>query len=89
MYSIFINFKKLKTNKDQLIKFLLKNKVRVQFHFTPIVNFKHFKKPIRNYPNALLYSSSVISLPIFVELTIFEQKKILKLIKSFINKYLK
>ena len=66
LYSIFINFKKLKTNKDQLIKFLLKNKVRVQFHYTPIVNFKHFKKPIRNYPNALLYSSSVISLPIFV-----------------------
>ena len=89
LYTIFINFKKIKSNKDQLIKFLLFFKIKVQFHYTPIIKFKNFKKPIKNYPNTLLYSNSVISLPIFIELTIFEQKKIVHLVKNFIQKYTK
>ena len=89
LYTIFINFKKLNANKDELIKFLLKKKVKVQFHYTPIVNFKNFKRPLKDYPNSLLYSKSVVSLPIFVGLTLNQQKKVVKFIKIFLKKYLK
>ena len=89
LYSISINFKKLTANKDKLIKYLLKNKIKVQFHYTPIINFQHFKEPIKNYPNSLLYSYNFISLPIYVGLTLSEQKKVVKYIKFFVKKNLK
>ena len=73
-------------NKDELIKFMLKKKIILQYHYIPIYRFKIFKdKAIRKYSE--IYYKKTISLPIYYSLTYKEQKYIIDKIKSFLKNY--
>jgi dTDP-4-amino-4,6-dideoxygalactose transaminase len=84
-----INFKKNMFTKDNFFKFLKKNKIISQFHYIPICKFNLFQKKIdlNHYKGAEYYYKNSLSLPIFYNLGFVYQKKILKLIKVFLNRY--
>tara|TARA_B100000242_G_C43033138_1_gene481511 strand:+ start:376 stop:1506 length:1131 start_codon:yes stop_codon:yes gene_type:complete len=90
LYPIRINFEKIKKNKDQLINFLMKKKIKLQFHYIPIFEFNYFKKKyklkLKNYPNTKKFYNQVVSLPIYFELTTKKLKSILNNIDIFLKK---
>ena len=73
------------TIKDNLIKYMLKNKVILQYHYIPVYKFKVFNGKFIN-KNSEIYYKSAISLPIYYGLTYKKQKYIVKKIKKFFEK---
>ena len=61
-----------------------KNGVTVQFHYIPIYKFLIFKGNLK-LKNSEKYYNTAISLPIYYDLKINEQKYIIKLIKNFLK----
>ena len=88
LFLISINFKKIRSNKDNFLKFLKKNNIFCQYHYIPIYRFKLFNQKINlnSYNGAEFYYKNTISLPIFYDLNISFQKIIINKIKSFLNK---
>jgi dTDP-4-amino-4,6-dideoxygalactose transaminase len=70
--------------KEKFIKFMLKNKIILQYHYIPIYKFKIFKGKYLNNQSEIYYKTA-ISLPIFVGLTPKEQNFIIKKINFFFN----
>ena len=85
----FINgTEKIRSTKDKLLKFLKKNNILCQYHYIPIYKFKLFNKKINLnfYKGAEFYYRNSLSLPIFYNLGLNYQKKIVRQIKLFLNK---
>jgi dTDP-4-amino-4,6-dideoxygalactose transaminase len=87
LFLISTNFKKIKSNKDELLKFLKKNNIFCQYHYIPIYKFQFFNKKINLefYKGAETYYKNTISLPIYYNLDFNSQKKIITKIKFFFN----
>lgn len=68
--------------KENLLKFMKKNGILIQFHYIPIYKFKNFKGKYIS-KNSEIYFKSAFSLPIFYELTRKKQIYVIKKIKSF------
>ena len=85
-YHLFIiNLKKpSKEKKEKFIKFMLKNKIILQYHYIPIYKFKVFKGKYLN-KNSEIYYKSAISLPIYCGLSLKQQNYIAKKINFFFN----
>jgi dTDP-4-amino-4,6-dideoxygalactose transaminase len=88
LFLISLNFKRIGSTKDKFLKFLKKNNIFCQYHYIPIYKFKVFNKKInlKFYKGAEFYCKSTISLPIFYNLNINFQKRIINKIKFFLNK---
>lgn len=90
LYPLRINFKKLNKTKDEFINFLIKKKIKVQFHYIPTTEFQYFKNKynivLNKFPNTQIFYKQVISLPIYYDLSDKDLKKILKNINIFLNK---
>ena len=86
LFLLSINFKKLKKNKDDFIKYLLKNKIKPQFHYIPIYKFKVFNEKIKlkYFSGTETYYKNSLSIPIFYDLKLKDQSFIIKKIKKFI-----
>jgi dTDP-4-amino-4,6-dideoxygalactose transaminase len=82
---IHIDFKKIKSKKDNLLKFLKKNKIFAQYHYIPIYNFSVYKKKRRQFKGASKYYNSTISLPIYYGLKKQSIEKIIFLISSYLK----
>ncbi|MDC0043753.1 DegT/DnrJ/EryC1/StrS family aminotransferase [Candidatus Pelagibacter sp.] len=70
--------------KEELIKFMKKNKIILQYHYIPIYKFKIFKGKHLS-KNAELYFKSTISLPIFHKLSLKEHNYIINKLNLFFN----
>jgi dTDP-4-amino-4,6-dideoxygalactose transaminase len=87
---INIDFKKIKSSKDEFIRFMFKNNIVCQYHYIPIYKFlifkneKFFKKI--NLKNSLKYSNNCVSLPIYYGLTLKEVDRICGKIYLFFSK---
>ena len=88
LFLISINFKKISSTKDKFLKFLKNNNILCQYHYIPIYKFKLFNKKINlnSYKGAEFYYKNTISLPIFYNLKISFQKRVINKIKLFFNK---
>tara|TARA_B100001093_G_C26659951_1_gene941298 strand:- start:2 stop:886 length:885 start_codon:yes stop_codon:yes gene_type:complete len=81
-----VNFKNFDINKkNKFIKFMIKSKIIVQYHYIPIYKFdlsqeKYFSK------NSKKFYNSTISIPIYYELSKKMQNYIIKKIKYFFIK---
>lgn len=83
LYLIKIKNSNLK-NKEKFIKYMLKNKIIVQYHYIPIYKFKCFNdKSIKK--NSEIFYRSALSLPIFAGLKKKELIHIIKHINKFFN----
>jgi dTDP-4-amino-4,6-dideoxygalactose transaminase len=88
LFLISINFKKVRSTKDKFLKFLRKNNIFCQYHYIPIYKFKLFngKINLNSYKGAEFYYENTVSLPIFYNLNISLQKKIISKINFFLKK---
>ena len=86
-YHLFIIhlLKPSKKLKEKLIKFMLKHKVMLQYHYIPIYKFKIFQDKSIN-KNAEIYYNTAVSLPIYYSLSISEQRLIIRLLNKFFKK---
>ena len=91
LFVISIDFKKLKKNKQAFFKYMLKNKIICQLHYKPIYKFSVFRKKIllKNFSNSEYYFNNALSLPIYYDLRLKDQKRIIKKIKNFISSSIK
>ena len=83
LFLINIKFDKLKKNKDHFIKYLNDHNIMAQFHYIPIYKFKIYKEKKSQLSGSEKYFKNSISIPIFVSLNDTDQKKIIKVIKSY------
>ena len=84
LYLINLKSKNI-SKKNAFLKYMIKNKVMVQYHYIPIFRFKLFHgKYIGNQANE--YYKTTLSLPIYVDLKYKEQLRVIKLIKKFFKK---
>lgn len=68
--------------KAKFIKFMLKNKIILQYHYIPIYQFKVYKgNAIKK--NSETYYKNTLSLPIYHSLSLKDQNYIIEKIKSF------
>jgi dTDP-4-amino-4,6-dideoxygalactose transaminase len=86
LFFINIKFSKLKKNKDNFMKYLMRNKILAQQHYIPIYKFKVYKESPNNFLGAEKFFKNTISLPIFVNLDSAKQKKIILTIKKYFKK---
>lgn len=87
LFLISLNFKELKYKKDNLFNFLKKNKIICQYHYIPIYRFSLFDKKVNLsfYKGTEYYYNNCLSLPIFYNLKINVQKKIINKIISYLK----
>ena len=85
LFLINIKFDGIKKSKDDLIKYCIKNKILVQQHYIPIYKFKVYSEDLNNYPGSENFFRNSISIPIFVNMNIKQQNKVIKTIKNFTN----
>ena len=83
LFLINIKFNKLKKNKNHFMKYLNYNQIKAQQHYIPINNFKVFNKKNLNLPGTKNYFDNSISIPIYVNLNMRDQNKIIKVIKNY------
>ena len=88
-YHLFI-IKILKNKKgltrDNLYKYLYKNKIQTNVHYIPIHTHPFYKKlgfKSKNFPNAENYFKNCLSLPMHAALKLSDQNKVINLIKKF------
>ena len=71
--------------KNRFIKYMLKKKIVVQYHYIPIYKFKIFNDKY-NVKNSNIFYKTAISLPIYYDLNVEKQKYISNCIKEFFRK---
>jgi dTDP-4-amino-4,6-dideoxygalactose transaminase len=88
LFLISINFKNINSKKDELLKFLKKNGIICQYHYIPIYRFELYQKKLNLslYKGAEIYYKNSLSLPMFYNLSLNSQKRIIKKIKLFLYK---
>jgi dTDP-4-amino-4,6-dideoxygalactose transaminase len=82
-----INFVNLKSNKEELIKYFIKNNIMVHYHYIPIYRFSFFnKKSLKiTYNGAEDFYKNAITLPLFFDLNLKKIDYIFQVFKNFIN----
>jgi len=84
-FLISIDFNRIRSSKDTLIKYLNKKGIFPQFHYVPIFKFNFYKKKnIKLYNGAIQYYKNALSLPIYYELNQRQQLYVIKSIKNFL-----
>ena len=73
-----------KKKKERFIKYMLKKKIFLQFHYIPIFKFKIFNNNFLG-KNSIQYYEEAISLPIYYKLSFRDLAFIVKTIKIFFN----
>ncbi len=90
LYTILINFKKIKETKNNFMKFLSKKGIGSQVLYIPVFLQPYFKKKYnyksKDYPNSMRYYEQALSIPVFYGLAKSEQALVIKEIKSLISK---
>ena len=69
LFLINISFKKIKTNKNHFIKYLMKNNIIAQQHYIPIYRFKVYAEKQKYFPGSEKFFNNTVSLPIYSNLS--------------------
>ena len=84
IFSHIFVIKVSKEHRNRIRNFLFKNKVETGYHWKPNHTFKLCKNIRTKYlSNSVKFANQVITLPLHFDLTLKEQKKIIKLIKIY------
>ena len=90
LFSLLINFKKIKVSKKNFFLKLKKANIFLQVHYIPIYRFTYFKKKYNflpsKFPNSEKFYEQSVSLPIFYSIKNNQIDKIIKTINKIINK---
>ena len=80
-----INFNKLKFTKDNLLNYLMRNKILSQYHYIPVYLFSAFQKKIQKFPGSDKYYKNSLSLPIYYGLKTSIIKRIIFKLTKYLN----
>ena len=83
LFLIHILFNKLKNSKDHFLKYLNDNNITGQYHYIPIYKFSVYSDKKITLKGAEKYYKNTVSIPIFVNLNMKNQNKIIKTIKNY------
>ncbi len=83
LFLINIKFNNIKKNKDEFMKYLMKNNILAQQHYIPIYKFKIYEEKDKNFIDSEKYIKNTVSIPIYVNLKIKDQNRIIKTIKNY------
>lgn len=90
LFSVLIDFKKIKKTRKDLFEYFYKNKIKLQIHYMPIYRHKFYQKKFKikknNFPNAEKFYEQQVSLPIYYDLKISEVNKVINKIQHFLLK---
>ena len=87
LFTIFIDFKKLKLNKRDFMKKLIKNGIETQVHYIPLILQPIYKElDMKLYKGTLEYYEKNLSLPMYVSLNLKDVKYISHIIKKILNR---
>ena len=90
---ISMNFERLKSNRNTFFKYMLKNKIYLQFHYHPIFSFSIFENKknkifyLKNYPGSLFYAKNSCSIPIYHKIGIKSVDYVLDKIQFFLKNH--
>jgi dTDP-4-amino-4,6-dideoxygalactose transaminase len=89
LFLMSIDYKKSRSNKEHLMKYLKKEKIYCQYHYIPIYRFKIFDKKmnVQSYPGSECYYKNAISMPMYYNLTKKQQNKILIKLVFFLKNF--
>jgi dTDP-4-amino-4,6-dideoxygalactose transaminase len=83
LFIVRINFKNLKSSKNEILKFLKKKGIIVKTHYPPLSTLTIINKNKKmNYPKSMEYYKSAISIPLYYDLKLKDQKKIIKILNK-------
>ena len=78
---------RVKKKRDAFYEYLRKNNILTQVNYLPVHLFTYYKKHFGfkkgDYPIAEKYAKECLSLPLFVDMTVKEQDKVIKLVKMY------
>ena len=81
LYTIKIDFNKIKTSRNDLMNKLRKIGIITQVHYIPIPLHPYYKElgyDVDNLPNTMNFYSQILSIPIYPKLSIIKQFKVYK-----------
>ncbi len=89
LYALRVNFKKFDVSKISFFKKLYNQNINLQVHYIPIHLQPYYKKKYNfkkgDFPNAEAFYQSEVSLPIYPNLKINDQKYVIDHIKKILN----
>ena len=82
-----INFKNLKSRKEEIIKYFIKKKIYLHYHYKPIYKFSFFKEKInlKNFAGSENFYKNTLTLPLYYKLSLNEIDYIFKIFNRFIK----
>ena len=87
LYTIKIDFTKIKTSRNDLMNKLRKIGIMTQVHYIPIPLHPYYKGlgyDVDNLPNTMNFYFQILSIPIYPKLSIFKQLKVYKNLKKLL-----
>ena len=88
LFIVVIDGKKVKKNYNNIFNKLRKNGLLVNLHYSPIHLQPYYKKlgfKVGDFPVSESYGKSALSLPLYYDLTLEDQKKIVKTLSKVIS----
>ena len=88
LYILLIDFKKIKKNRSFIMKKFLALGIITQVHYIPVFNHPYYKNKIsykKRCPNSINYYNSALSIPLYYDLSIRQQKYVIKKVKEIIG----
>lgn len=82
-----VNFGKLKSNKDELIKYFIKNKIFIHYHYKPIYKYSFYEEKLNlnNFVGSENFYKNTITLPLYYKLNFGQIDYFFKIFQKFIN----
>ena len=88
LYILLIDFKKLGISKTKFMERLMYLGIGTQVHYIPVPYHPYFKKKfnykLKNLKSSIDYYNKALSIPLYYNLNFSTQKKIIKIISSFL-----
>ena len=88
LYTIKVDFTKIKMSRNDLMNKLRKNGIVTQVHYSPSPLHPYYKElgyDVENLPNTMNFYFQVLSIPIYPKLSIINQFKVYKTLKKLLS----
>ena len=86
LYVLIINFSYFKTTRLKFMKYLYEKNIISQVHYIPIYMHSNFKRLKKNHLiNTKSYYDKCISIPLYYDMSIKQQNKVVLEIKNFLK----
>lgn len=91
LFVIRLNLDKLRVDRKVIFEALRKRRIGVQVHYIPLYYQPFYRKNLRvkpdDFPGAGCFYESCLSLPIYPDLSLTEQKRVIRILSQLLTRY--